>query len=58
VLQCNPFGAIMSAVRGAIMTGTYPSALGWASVWLPSLVVFGLGYAIFRYYERMVLDYV
>jgi ABC-type polysaccharide/polyol phosphate export permease len=58
VLQCNPFGAIMTAVRGAIMTGSYPSALGWASVWLPSLVIFGLGYAIFRHYERMVLDYV
>jgi ABC-2 type transport system permease protein len=58
ILKCNPIGAILVAVRGAIMTGTCPTALGWASIWVPSLGIFALGWAIFRHYERMVLDYV
>jgi ABC-type polysaccharide/polyol phosphate export permease len=57
-LKCNPFGAILIALRNAIMGGTAPTALGWASIWLPTLFVLGLGWAIFRHYERMVLDYV
>ena len=58
ILQCNPIGALMTAMRGAIMTGSYPSALGWASIWIPSITVFIGGWLIFRHYERMVLDYV
>jgi homopolymeric O-antigen transport system permease protein len=58
VLKCNPIGAILTALRGAIMLGDVPSPLGWTSIVLPSLVVFGLGWVVFRHYERMVLDYV
>jgi ABC-type polysaccharide/polyol phosphate export permease len=58
ILQCNPLGAILTALRGAVMAGTVPSALGWASIWVPTLAILGLGWAIFRHYERLVLDYV
>jgi ABC-type polysaccharide/polyol phosphate export permease len=57
-LQCNPFGGILTALRGAIMSGTVPSALGWAGIWVPTAIVLGVGWLIFRHYERMVLDYV
>ena len=57
-LKCNPFGAILTALRGAIMLGETPSALGWASIVGPSVAMFLLGWAVFRHYERMVLDYV
>ncbi len=58
ILQCNPIGGILTALRGAIMLGQYPTALMWAGIILPTLLIFGLGWAIFRHYERMVLDYV
>jgi len=58
VLKCNPFTGILNALRGCIMTGTPPTLLMWASISVPSLIVFGVGWAIFRHYERMVLDHV
>jgi ABC-type polysaccharide/polyol phosphate export permease len=58
LFQCNPIGAIMNALRGAIMNGAYPSALGWASICIPTAILASLGWAIFRHYERIVLDYV
>jgi len=58
VLQCNPVGAIITAMRGAIMDGHFPTLLGWASLLVPTALLFGLGWAVFRHYERMVLDYV
>jgi len=58
ILQCNPIGGILTALRGAIMLGQCPTALMWAGIILPTLLIFGLGWVIFRNYERMVLDYV
>jgi ABC-type polysaccharide/polyol phosphate export permease len=58
VLQCNPIGAVLTALRGAIMSGTVPTALGWASIWIPTFLIIWLGWIVFRHYERLVLDYV
>ena len=58
VLKCSPLGAILSALRNAVMHGTVPSALGWASIWAPTLLLLGAGWLVFRHYERLVLDYV
>jgi ABC-type polysaccharide/polyol phosphate export permease len=58
LLKCNPMTGILNALRGCIMTGTPPTLLMWASIVVPSLAIFGLGWLIFRHYERMVLDYV
>jgi ABC-type polysaccharide/polyol phosphate export permease len=58
VLKCNPLTGVLNGLRGVIMTGAWPSLLMWASIIVPSLIVFGLGWAIFRHYEKMVLDYV
>jgi ABC-type polysaccharide/polyol phosphate export permease len=40
------------------MSGTPPSMLQWASIVIPSLVALGIGWLIFKHYERMVLDHV
>jgi ABC-type polysaccharide/polyol phosphate export permease len=58
LLKCSPLTGILNALRGCVMTGTPPTALMWASLTLPSLAVFGLGWLVFRHYEKMVLDYV
>jgi len=58
VLKCNPLTGIMNGLRGCVMNGTPPSLLQWASIAVPSLVAFGLGWLIFKHYERMVLDHV
>jgi len=58
VLKCNPLAGIFNALRGIIMRGTAPSLLMWASIVIPTLVLFGISWLIFRHYERMVLDYV
>jgi len=58
IMHFNPMGAMLIAVRDAIMKGTVPSGLTWAGMILPTAVVVAAGYAIFRHYERMVLDYV
>ena len=57
-LQWNPAGAIMEAVRGAVMLGEAPSLLGWARMVLPTLLVLALGWLIFRRHARVALDYV
>lgn len=58
VLQCNPLAGIMTGLRLVIMRGEIPSPLAWTGIVVPTvLVVFG-GFAIFRHYETMVLDYV
>jgi ABC-type polysaccharide/polyol phosphate export permease len=58
VLKCSPLTGILDGLRGCVMTGSAPSLLCWASIVLPSLAAFGLGWLIFKRYERMVLDYV
>jgi len=58
VWRCNPLCGILTALRGAVMLGEWPSALGWAGIVVPTLLVFGVGWLIFRHYERLVLDYV
>ena len=58
ILKCNPIGGILTALRNAIMLGEVPSALGWAGMVVPTLLVLAVGWHIFRRYERMVLDYV
>jgi ABC-type polysaccharide/polyol phosphate export permease len=58
VLKCNPFTGILNALRGCLMTGTPPTLLMWASIIVPTLIMFGIGWAVFRHYERMVLDHV
>jgi ABC-type polysaccharide/polyol phosphate export permease len=58
VIQANPFSGLIVGLRRAIMEGHYPSAMGWAGMLLPTLVIFFIGWLVFRSYERMVLDYV
>ena len=57
-LKCNPLTGIFNALRGCIMKGTPPTLLMWASVVIPTLVIFVSGWLIYRHYERMVLDHV
>jgi ABC-type polysaccharide/polyol phosphate export permease len=57
-LHFNPLWSILIALRGCVMDGTLPSGLTWAGMLAPTLVMLAIGWAIFRHYERMVLDYV
>jgi lipopolysaccharide transport system permease protein len=54
----NPVTAILVALRGCLMDGRAPSALTWAGMLGPTLLMLAIGWAVFRHYERMVLDYV
>ncbi|HEX9103246.1 MAG TPA: ABC transporter permease [Polyangia bacterium] len=54
----NPITAILIALRGCIMDGALPSALTWAGMLAPTALMLAIGWAVFRHYERMVLDYV
>lgn len=54
----NPVTAILVALRGCLMNGTMPSALTWAGMLGPTALMLAVGWAVFRHYERMVLDYV
>lgn len=58
LLHFNPLASILIALRGCIMEGAAPSALTWLGMLGPTLIVVGVGWLIFRHYERMVLDYV
>jgi ABC-type polysaccharide/polyol phosphate export permease len=58
LLHFNPVASILVALRGCIMEGVFPSALTWAGMVVPALAMLGLGWALFKHYERMVLDYV
>jgi ABC-type polysaccharide/polyol phosphate export permease len=58
VLRCNPLAGVLIALRDAVMLGQAPSLRGWAAVILPIAFAGAVGWAIFRHYERMVLDYV
>jgi ABC-type polysaccharide/polyol phosphate export permease len=57
-LKCNPLTGVLSALRGCVMSGTPPSLLQWTSIIVPSVVAFGIGWLIFKHYERVVLDHV
>jgi ABC-type polysaccharide/polyol phosphate export permease len=54
----NPAGAIMQGVRGAVMNGAAPTAMGWAQMLAPTALTFAVGWLLFRRHERMALDYV
>lgn len=58
VLRWNPFGAIITALRGALMEGKVPDALGALTIVVPVALLLLGGALIFRHYERMVLDHV
>lgn len=58
LLHFNPVASILVALRGCIMDGRFPSLLTWAGMVLPAFLLLGVGWALFRHYERMVLDYV
>lgn len=58
LLLLNPLGGLLTALRRAVMLGQAPTLLGWVGLVVPTLLVLGLGWLIFRHYERMVLDYV
>jgi ABC-type polysaccharide/polyol phosphate export permease len=58
IMHFNPLASILIALRGCVMEGVLPSALTWAGMLVPTTVVLLVGWAIFRHYERMVLDYV
>jgi len=58
VFKCSPLTGVLEAVRGIVMLGHPPTLLGWASIIVPSLLTFGIGWLIFKRWERTVLDYV
>jgi len=58
LLLWNPAGAIMQAVRRAVMLGLPPTAMDWVRMLAPTAAVFLLGLLLFRRHERMALDYV
>lgn len=58
VLWCNPIAAIVTALRRAIMQGQAPSPELWLGMLVPTVLVFLFGWAIYRHYEPMALDYV
>lgn len=58
LLQANPIAGILTALRRAIMVGEVPTMLGWAGILAPTALLLVVGWAIFRHYEHMVLDYV
>jgi ABC-type polysaccharide/polyol phosphate export permease len=58
IFKCSPLAGVVNALRNIIMLGQPPSLLGWASIILPSVLIFGIGWLIFRRWERTVLDYV
>lgn len=58
VIQGSPLSGILLALRHAVMDGQVPTLLGWAGIILPTILLFAIGWLLFRHYERMVLDYV
>jgi ABC-type polysaccharide/polyol phosphate export permease len=58
LLYFNPVASILVGLRGCIMEGVFPSALTWAGMVVPALGLLGLGWLLFKHYERLVLDYV
>jgi ABC-type polysaccharide/polyol phosphate export permease len=58
IMGWNPLGGILNGLRGAIMSGVWPAPDQWMRMLLPTIVVVGLGWIIFKRNERLVLDYV
>src|SRR5262249_4704793 len=58
VLAWNPMGGILLGLGGAIMDGSSPDLHAWAAMILPPAAILGVGWLIFKRYERLVLDYV
>jgi len=58
VLNCSPLTGILEALRHIVMQGKPPSLMAWASIIIPSVITFGIGWGVFKRWERTVLDYV
>src|SRR6476469_10023602 len=58
IYHLNPVASVIIALRGCLMDGTLPSAITWAGMLGPTALMLLVGWAVFRHYERMVLDYV
>ena len=58
ILEWNPAGAMLTALRGAVMLGQWPAARTWAAMLLPTFAIAGLGWLLFQRHERMALDHV
>jgi lipopolysaccharide transport system permease protein len=58
ILAWNPLGGLLTALRGAIMHGRVPDVSAWVAIVVPTAVVLGIGWLIYRRNERLVLDYV
>ena len=58
ILEWNPAGAMLTALRGAVMLGQWPAGRTWAAMLLPTLCIAGLGWLLFQRHERMALDHV
>jgi ABC-2 type transport system permease protein/lipopolysaccharide transport system permease protein len=58
VLEWNPAGAILEALRGTVMRGQAPGAQAWAAMVLPTAAALAIGWLLFRRNERLALDHV
>lgn len=58
ILRVNPLGGIIEALRGAIIDGTAPDAIGWAYIVAPVALVLAFGLLVFRRFETTVLDHI
>ncbi len=58
ILQCNPIAGVIVNLRLVVMQGQVPSLLAFGELIISTFLFFGLGWLIFRHYERMVLDHV
>ena len=54
----NPLAAILTALRGAVMLGQWPSPRLWLGALAPTVASLAAGWAIFRRYEKRLLDHV
>ena len=58
VLRWNPIGAVLTALRDAIMLGQAPDRWGALTIVVPVAAALTIGVLVFRHFERMVLDHV
>lgn len=54
----NPFAGILSSYRSIMMDGQWPSLNVMASPTISSILIFTVGYAVFRRYEGRVVHYI
>jgi ABC-type polysaccharide/polyol phosphate export permease len=58
LMLLNPLTSVLVALRGCLMLGEVPSAVTWAGMVVPTAIILGIGWLVFRHHERLVLDYV